>query len=52
MHIKFLGIGFSIGTILAAVLSFISHHSLIWILIHGFLSWIYVAYYVAIRYII
>jgi hypothetical protein len=41
------GIGF--GTALAMVISWSANKSIIWAIIHGILSWIYVIYY-AIRY--
>lgn len=41
------GIGF--GTALAITISWSANHSLIWAIIHGFFSWLYVIYY-ALRY--
>ncbi len=41
------GIGF--GTALAITISWHTNQSLLWVLVHGFLGWIYVIYY-AIRY--
>ena len=41
------GIGF--GTALAITISWSVNHSLVWAIIHGFFSWLYVIYY-AIRY--
>lgn len=41
------GIGF--GCALAMVISYVNWNSIIWAMIHGFLGWIYVVYYV-IRY--
>lgn len=41
------GIGF--GCALAMVISYVKWNSILWAIIHGFLGWIYVLYYV-IRY--
>ena len=38
-------IGVSLGMILAALLSCSHNHSIMWAIIHGILSWIYVIYY-------
>lgn len=38
------GSGVGLGTILAVCMSWTTNHSIIWALIHGFLSWIYVFY--------
>ena len=40
------GIGF--GTALAITISWSSNHSILWAIIHGFLSWFYVIYYAVI----
>jgi hypothetical protein len=37
------GIGF--GSALAITISWSANHSILWAIIHGFLSWIYVIYY-------
>jgi hypothetical protein len=37
------GIGF--GTALAIAISWNTHHSIIWAIIHGIFSWLYVIYY-------
>jgi hypothetical protein len=37
------GVGF--GTALAITISWSLHHSLLWAIIHGFLSWLYVIYF-------
>jgi hypothetical protein len=37
------GIGF--GTALAITISWSAHKSILWAIVHGFLSWIYVIYY-------
>lgn len=38
------GIFGSFGAVLAAILSWQMHHSLVWALIHAFCSWFYVIY--------
>ena len=37
--------GASFGSALAIAISWSQHHSIIWAIIHGFLSWLYVAWY-------
>ena len=39
------GVGF--GTALAITISWSTNHSILWAIIHGVLSWIYVIYYAA-----
>jgi len=41
------GIGF--GAVLAITISWSVHHSVLWAIIHGCFSWLYVIYYVLIR---
>lgn len=41
--------GVSFGSALAIVISFTTHHSILWAIIHGILSWIYVIYYIFTR---
>lgn len=41
------GIGF--GTALAIAISWSVHKSILWAILHGFLSWIYVVYYTLTR---
>jgi hypothetical protein len=41
--------GVSFGSALAIAISWSIHHSIIWAIIHGFLSWIYVAWYALTR---
>lgn len=41
--------GVSFGSALAIAISWSVHHSIIWAIIHGFLSWIYVVYYAIMR---
>ena len=37
--------GFTLGTVVAVALSWSVNKSILWAIIHGFLSWIYVIYY-------
>jgi hypothetical protein len=37
--------GISFGSALALVISWSENHSLLWAIVHGVLSWVYVAYY-------
>jgi hypothetical protein len=41
------GIGF--GSALAIAISFTTHKSVLWAIIHGFLGWLYVFYFVLTR---
>lgn len=41
--------GASFGSALAITISWSVHKSIIWAIIHGFLSWVYVAYYALTR---
>jgi ABC-type Fe3+-siderophore transport system permease subunit len=41
------GIGF--GSALAIVISYTAHQSVLWAIIHGFLGWLYVLYFVLTR---
>lgn len=41
--------GISFGTALAMVISWSTHTSILWAIIHGALSWIYVIYYMIVR---
>jgi hypothetical protein len=41
--------GISFGSALAIVISWSVNHSVLWAIIHGLLSWIYVIYYVIVR---
>ncbi len=41
--------GVSFGSALAMVISYVNWHSILWAILHGILSWVYVIYY-AIRY--
>lgn len=41
------GVGF--GTVLAITISWSVNQSILWAIIHGLLSWLYVIYYILIR---
>lgn len=41
--------GISFGTALAIVISWSVNKSVLWAIIHGILSWLYVIYYVVVR---
>jgi hypothetical protein len=41
--------GVSFGSALAIAISWSEHHSIIWAIIHGFLSWIYVIWFAVFR---
>ncbi len=38
--------GITFGSALAMVISYVNWHSVLWAIIHGALSWVYVIYYV------
>lgn len=46
MFIDYYYVGISFGTALAITISFVENKSVLWAIIHGFLSWFYVIYYV------
>ena len=41
--------GVSFGSALAIAISWSVHHSILWAIVHGFLSWLYIAYYAITR---
>lgn len=41
--------GISFGSALAIAISWSEHHSILWAIVQGFLSWIYVIYYALTR---
>jgi hypothetical protein len=41
--------GISMGSALAIVISWSQHHSIVWAIIQGFFSWLYVIYYAITR---
>ena len=40
--------GFTLGTVVAVALSWSVNKSILWAILHGFLSWLYVIYYLVI----
>lgn len=42
-------VGLTMGSTLAMVISWDANHSILWALVHGLLSWIYVLYYALTR---
>lgn len=38
-----------VGTIIAAVISYVTNHSILWAIVHGFLAWIYILYFIITR---
>ena len=46
---QFVKVGVSFGSTLAMVISWTANKSLLWVIVHGLLSWLYVIYY-ALRY--
>lgn len=41
--------GISFGSALAIAISWSTHHSILWAILHGFFSWLYVVYYAVTR---
>ena len=41
--------GASLGTVLAVTISWSVHKSILWAIVHGILSWVYVVYYAVTR---
>jgi hypothetical protein len=41
--------GMTFGSVLAIVISWNLHHSIVWAIIQGFFSWLYVIYYALTR---
>jgi len=37
--------GIGVGNVIAAIISFAKWHSIGWCILHGFLGWIYIIYY-------
>jgi hypothetical protein len=46
---EFVRSGIGIGAALAITISWSVNHSVLWAIIHGILSWIYVVYYILVR---
>lgn len=42
---EFIKTGITFGTALAIAVSYNANHSILWAILHGILSWIYVIYY-------
>ena len=38
-------IGFTFGTLVAVALSWSANHSILWAIVHGLFSWLFVVYY-------
>ena len=47
--VRYAKYGISFGTALAIAISFTTNHSVLWAIIHGLLSWIYVIYYLLVK---
>lgn len=46
---EFVKNGLSFGSALAIVISYTAHQSVLWAIIHGFFSWLYVIYFILTR---
>lgn len=46
---EFVKTGLSFGSVLAIVISYTAHQSVLWAIIHGFFSWLYVIYFILTR---
>lgn len=44
-HTETVTTGFTLGTVVAVALSWSANNSILWAIVHGFLSWLYVVYY-------
>ncbi len=49
IHAEAARAGISFGTALAIAISWSLHHSILWAIVHGFLSWLYVIYFALTR---
>ncbi len=49
VHREVVKTGLSFGSALAIVISYVAHKSVLWAIIHGFFSWLYVIYFVLTR---
>jgi hypothetical protein len=38
-----------LGSLIAMILSWVTNHSLLWLIIHGLLGWLYVIYWIIVR---
>ncbi len=43
--VRYTGGGITLGTLIAVLISWTTHKSVLWAIIHGFFSWFYVIYY-------
>ena len=43
------GAGFGLGVVIAVALSWAANHSILWAIVHGFLGWLYVIYYLVFK---
>jgi hypothetical protein len=48
-HVEAARAGITFGTALAITISWGQHHSILWAILHGILSWFYVVYYALTR---
>ena len=46
---RFVKEGVTFGSALAMVISFSTHESILWAILHGILSWLYVIYFAIVR---
>jgi len=51
MKAIYYGTGVGLGNIIAVVISWSVNHSILWAIIHGFLGWIYIVYYLLITHL-
>jgi hypothetical protein len=42
---KSTGSGIGLGSVLAAIISYLQNHSILWAILHACLGWLYVIYY-------
>jgi hypothetical protein len=49
VFVRYVKYGVSFGTALAIAISFTTNHSVLWAIIHGLFSWLYVIYYLLVR---
>lgn len=46
---RFVREGVTFGSVLAIVISFNTHESILWAILHGICSWVYVIYFAIVR---
>lgn len=44
--------GITLGTLIAVLISWTANKSILWAIVHGLLSWIYVIYYLVVKYVV